>query len=47
MKKWLKVGLILLILAGLSIGLYFILQACGVTDIETFPPDTLKAVINV
>lgn len=35
MKKWIKVGLVLLALAGLSVGLYFILRACGVTDIET------------
>lgn len=35
MKKWLKIGLILLVLAGLSVGIYFTLQACGITDVET------------
>ncbi len=35
MKNWIKVGLVLLALVGLSVGIYFILRACGVTDIET------------
>ena len=35
MKKWIKICLILLIIAALSVGIYFGLRTCGVTDVES------------
>ncbi|MBR2385688.1 TVP38/TMEM64 family protein [bacterium] len=34
MKKWLKIGLVVLLLAAASIGAYFIMRACGITDVN-------------
>ena len=34
MKKYLKIGIVLLILIGISVGLYFLLKHFGFTDIE-------------
>ena len=34
MKKWLKIALAILIIAGISVGVYFILRACGITSLE-------------
>lgn len=34
MKKWIKVGLLLLAAVAVSVGIYFILRACGVTNID-------------
>ena len=34
MKKWIKVGLILLLLAAASVGIYLILRSCGITDVN-------------
>lgn len=34
MKKWIKIGLILLLLAAASVGIYFILRSCGITDVN-------------
>ena len=35
MKNWIKICLTILVVAAVSIGAYFILQACGVTDVES------------
>lgn len=34
MKKWIKFGLILLLLAAASVGIYLILRSCGITDVN-------------
>ena len=34
MKKWIKAGLILLLLAAASVGIYLILRSCGITDVN-------------
>jgi len=34
MKKWIKIGLILLLLAAASVGIYLILRSCGITDVN-------------
>lgn len=34
MKKWIKILILILVLAALSVGIYFTLRALGVTDIE-------------
>lgn len=34
MKKWIKIGLIIALFVGVSIGVYFILKALGVTSID-------------
>lgn len=34
MKKWIKISLLLLAVAAVSVGLFFILRACGVTNID-------------
>ncbi len=35
MKNWIKICLTILVVAAISIGAYFILRACGVTDVES------------
>lgn len=35
MNKWIKILLVVLLFAGISVGLYFILKACGIADINT------------
>ncbi len=35
LKKYLKVGIVLLVLIAISVGLYFILRHFGLTDVET------------
>ena len=35
MKNWIKICLTILVVAAVSIGAYFILRACGVTDVES------------
>ena len=34
MKKWIKISLLLLAVAAVSVGLFFVLRACGVTNID-------------
>lgn len=34
MKKWIKFGLILLLLVAASVGIYLILRSCGITDVN-------------
>lgn len=34
MKKWIKISLIIALFAGLSVGIYFILKALGITSID-------------
>ena len=34
MKKWIKISLLLLAVAAVSVGLFFVLIACGVTNID-------------
>ena len=34
MKKWIKISLLLLAIAAVSVGLFFVLRACGVTNID-------------
>lgn len=35
MKNWIKICLTLLVIAAISIGAYFILRACGITDVDS------------
>ena len=35
MKNWIKICLTILVVAAVSVGAYFILRACGVTDVES------------
>ena len=35
LKKYLKIGIVLLVLIAISVGLYFILRHFGLTDVET------------
>ena len=34
MKKWLKFGIVVLVLAAISVGIYFALRAAGITSVE-------------